>query len=161
MKATRFVAFVLSTLTLGAVISVAALAQSGQDVIPADKVKWGPAPDILPPGAQLAVLDGNPGAKGTVVMRLKLPANYKIPAHWHSMDERITVLSGTFNVGMGDKLTTQGSEALTAGGFLYLKAKMHHYAYTSAPTVVQINLEGPFDLYYIDPNDNPQKAKKQ
>ena len=54
--------------------------------MPADKVQWGPAPPILPAGAQLAVLEGNPGAKkGPVVMRLKLPANYNIPAHWHSM----------------------------------------------------------------------------
>ncbi|MGE5834364.1 MAG: cupin domain-containing protein, partial [Acidobacteriota bacterium] len=102
---------------------------------------------------------GNPGEKGTIVMRLKLPANYKIPAHWHSTDERVTVLSGTFNVGMGDKLAVPGSQALTPGGFLYLPAKMHHFAWTSSPTVVQINLEGPFDLNYVDPNDNPQTKK--
>jgi len=161
MKATRFVLFLFSAIMTAAAITAAALAQSAHAIVPADKVQFGPAPDILPAGAQLAVLEGNPAEKGAVVMRLKLPANYKIPAHWHSMDERVTVLSGTFNVGMGDKLTTQGSQALTAGGFVSLPAKMHHFAYTSAPTVVQINLEGPFDLFYVNPNDNPQKVKKQ
>lgn len=159
MRLTRFVVVVVSGLTAGFVIGAVALAQSGHMVVPADKVQYAAAPPILPPGAQLAVLDGNPAEKGTIVMRLKLPANYKIPAHWHSTDERITVLSGTFNVGMGDKLAVPGSQALTPGGFLYLPAKMHHFAWTSSPTVVQINLEGPFDLNYVDPNDNPQTKK--
>jgi uncharacterized RmlC-like cupin family protein len=160
MRLTRFVVFMLSGLAAGFVIGAVALAQSAHMVVPADKVQYAAAPPILPPGAQLAVLEGNPAEKGMVVMRLKLPANYKIPAHWHSTDERITVLSGTFNVGMGDKLNTQESQALASGGFLYLPAKMRHFAWTSSPTVVQINLEGPFDLTYVDPNDNPQTRKR-
>jgi len=129
--------------------------------VPADKVQWGPAPPILPAGAQIAVLEGNPGEKGPIVMRLKFPANYEIPAHWHSMTERITVLSGTFNIGMGDKLNRKSTPALAAGGFLSLPASMRHYAWTSTPTVVQINLEGPFDLVYVNPADNPQKTTQQ
>ncbi len=161
MRLTRFVVFMFSGLTMGVLISAAALAQSAHVIVPADKVQWGPAPPILPAGAQLAVLEGNPAQKGALVLRLKMPANYKIPAHWHSMDERVTVLSGTFNVGMGDKLSAPDSQALNPGGFVSLPAKMHHFAWTSAPTVVQINLDGPFDLFYVDPNDNPQAAKKQ
>jgi hypothetical protein len=126
-------------------------------VVPVDKVQWGPAPPILPAGAQLAVLEGNPGAKGPIVMRLKLPANYVIPPHWHSMHERITVISGTFNIGNGDTVDRHTSQALVAGGFLSLPAKMHHYAWVNAPTVVQINLEGPFDLFYVNAADDPQK----
>jgi anti-sigma factor ChrR (cupin superfamily) len=126
-------------------------------VVPVDKVQWGPAPPILPAGAQLAVLEGNPGAKGPVVMRLKLPANYVIPPHWHSMHERITVISGTFNIGNGDKVDRQATQALAAGGFLSLPAKMHHYAWVKDPTVVQINLDGPFDLFYVNAADDPQK----
>ena len=134
MRLTRFVVFTFSSLTLAIVLTAAAVAQSAHTVVPADKVQFGPAPAILPPGAQLAVLEGNPAAKGPLVLRLKMPANYKIPAHWHSMDERLTVLSGTFNVGMGEKLSMEGSQALTPGGFVSLPAKMHHYAWTSAPT---------------------------
>ena len=133
------------------------LAQEHHTVVPADKVQWNPAPPILPPGAQLAVLEGNPGAKGPIVMRLKLPADYVIPPHWHSMHERITVISGTFNIGNGDAVDRKTSQPLTAGGFLSLPAKMHHYAWVKVPTVVQINLEGPFDLFYVNPADDPQK----
>ena len=133
------------------------LAQEHHTVVPVDKVQWNPAPPILPPGAQLAVLEGNPGAKGPIVMRLKLPADYVIPPHWHSMHERITVISGTFNIGNGDAVDRKASQPLAAGGFLSLPAKMHHYAWVKVPTVVQINLEGPFDLFYVNPADDPQK----
>jgi hypothetical protein len=132
------------------------LAQSPHVLVPADKVKWGPAPPVLPAGAQIAVLEGNPSEKGPVTLRLRFPANYNIPAHWHTMTERITVLSGTFHVGMGDKLDRRASQTLTMGGFVSLPGTMHHFAWTVAPTVVQINLEGPFDIFYVNPSDNPQ-----
>jgi len=136
--------------------AVTAGADSGHVVVPADKVQWGPAPPVLPAGAQIAVLEGNPAEKGAVVLRLKLPANYNIPAHWHSMTERLTVLTGSFHIGMGDKLDRQASQTLAPGGFVSLPANMRHFAWTSAPTVVQINLEGPFDIFYVNPADNPQ-----
>jgi len=140
--------------TLQASLAPVALAQ-GHVVVPADKVQWGAAPAVLPAGAQIAVLEGNPAEKGPVTLRLKFPANYDIPAHWHSMAERITVLSGTFHVGMGDKLDRQASRTLEPGGYVSLPAHMNHFAWTTTPTVVQINLEGPFDLVYVNPADDP------
>ena len=71
----------------------------------------------------------------------------------------MTVLSGTLRVGMGDKLDRQASQALEPGGFVSLPASMHHFAWTSAPTVVQVNLEGPFDIFYVNPTDDPQKRQ--
>ena len=149
---------VIQFVVLAAVVAgTGALAQSANHVVvPAEKVQWGPAPPVLPAGAQIAVLEGNPAEKGPVVLRLKFPTNYEIPAHWHSMTERITVMSGSFHIGMGDKLSRTASQTLTPGGFVSLPANMRHFAWTSAPTVVQINLEGPFDLFYVNPADNPQ-----
>lgn len=134
-------------------------AQSTHVLVPADKVQWGPAPPQLPPGAQVSVLEGNPAEKGAVTLRLKFPADYKIPPHWHSMAERVTVLSGSLHVGMGDTLDRQASQALAPGGFVSLPAKMHHFAWTVSPTVVQINLEGPFDIFYVHAADDPQKRR--
>ena len=142
-----------------AVAIAPALAQSAHVLVPADKVQWGPGPPFLPAGAQIGVLEGNPHEKGPVTLRLKFPANYNIPPHWHSMTERVTVLSGTLQVGMGDTLDRQKSQALRPGGFVSLPAKMRHYAWTATPTVVQINLEGPFDIYYVNPSDGPQRMK--
>jgi quercetin dioxygenase-like cupin family protein len=136
---------------------VPAFAQATHILVPADKVQWGPAPPVLPAGAQISVLEGNPSEKGAVTLRLRFPANYNIPPHWHSMTERLTVLSGALRVGMGDTLDRRASQTLEPGGFVSLPANMHHFAWTATPTVVQINLEGPFDIFYVNPADNPEK----
>jgi hypothetical protein len=138
-----------------AVAAAPTAAQSPHALVPADKVQWGTAPPVFPAGLQIAVLEGNPSEKGPITLRLRFPANYALPAHWHSMDERVTVLSGALEVGMGDKLNRQTSQALEPGGFVSLPAKMHHFAWTAKPTVVQISLEGPFDIFYVNPADNP------
>ena len=154
-----------STIQLGILVaslissSVPAFAQASHVLVPADKIQWGPAPPVLPSGAEIAVLEGNPSEKGPLTLRLRFPANYNIPAHWHSMSERVTVLSGALDVGMGDKLDRKASQKLAPGGYVSLPAKMHHFAWAATPTVVQINLEGPFDIFYVDPADNPQKTQ--
>lgn len=147
----QLASFVLSLISAAGLV----FAQSAHVLVPAEKVQWGPAPPVLPAGAQIAVLEGNPSEKGPVTLRLQFPANYNIPAHWHSMTERVTVLSGALHVGMGDKLDRRASETLEPGGFVSLPAAMHHFAWTATPTVVQINLEGPFDIFYVNPADNP------
>ena len=160
MNITRRMTVPLASLALSLTFAVApAFAQSMHVLVPADKVQWGPAPPALPAGAQISVLEGNPAEKGTVTLRLKFPANYNIPPHWHSMTERVTVLSGALHVGMGDKLDRQASQTLAPGGFVSLPANMHHFAWTATPTVVQINLEGPFDIFYVNPTDDPQKGQ--
>jgi hypothetical protein len=159
MRTTRHVvvAVAVASLILGGALSTTFIsAQSAHVLVPANKVQWGPAPPALPAGAEIAVLEGNPSETGPVTLRLRFPANYNIPSHWHSMAERVTVLSGMFNVGMGDKLDRRASQALEPGGFVSLPAKMNHFAWTTVPTVVQINLEGPFDIFYVNSADNPQ-----
>lgn len=151
----------VSLAPLAAALTLAAApaaAQPAHVLVPADKVQWGPAPPVLPAGAEIAVLEGNPSEKGAVTLRLRFPANYDIPAHWHSMTERVTVLSGALNVGMGDKLNRAASQALEPGGFVSLPANMRHFAWTATPTVVQISLQGPFDIFYVNPADNPVKT---
>lgn len=158
MNITRSPLVALASLAIGLTLTVASgLAQSAHVLVLADQVKWGPAPPFLPAGAQISVLEGNPAEKGAITLRLKFPANYTIPAHWHSMSERVTVLSGALNVGMGDKVNRQASQTLDPGGFVSLPANMHHFAWTEVSTVVQINLEGPFDIFYVNASEDPQK----
>lgn len=158
MSITRCLTVQLASLALSLTFTAGPVsAQSTHVLVPADKVQWGPAPPALPAGAQISVLEGNPSEKGAVTLRLRFPANYNIPPHWHSMTERVTVLSGALHVGMGDKLDRQASQTLEPGGFVSLPGAMHHFAWTTTPTVVQINLEGPFDISYVNPADNPQK----
>jgi hypothetical protein len=162
MSITRYLTAPLASLAISLTVAAGAVvAQSTHILVPADKVQWGPAPPFLPAGAQIAVLQGNPSEKGAVTLRLRLPANYNIPAHWHSMEETVTVLSGAFHVGMGDKLDRQASQTLEPGGFVSLPATMRHFAWTAKPTVVQVNLQGPFDIFYVNSADNPQKTQTQ
>ena len=125
--------------------------------INAAEIKWGEAPPSLPKGAKLAVMTGDPSKKGTFTVRLKMPAGYKVPPHWHTQDEQLTILSGTFVLHMGDTMDAAGHE-LTAGGYHFLPGKMHHAAETKAETIVQLHGMGPFDIHYLDPADDPSKA---
>jgi len=133
--------------------------QTQEIAITPSEMNWVDAPPGLPPGAKIAVLQGDPTKPGPYTIRLKTPANYKIQAHGHSQAERITVISGTFNIGMGDKFDTAKGKALSAGSFYFLPAKMHHFAWSDKGVVIQINGDGPFDIDYINPADNPTNKK--
>jgi hypothetical protein len=126
-------------------------------MVNAADIKWGDAPPDIPKGAALAVLSGDPAKKAPFTMRLKMPAGYKIPPHWHSNDEQLTIISGNFVLHMGDTMDAPAS-ALTAGGFHFLPAKMHHAAETKAETIVQVSGTGPFDIHYLNPADNPNQS---
>jgi quercetin dioxygenase-like cupin family protein len=131
----------------------------GHAVATADAVQWGAAPPVFPKGAQMAVLSGDPGKPGPFTVRVKFPANYRIPAHHHPTYEAVTVLSGELHVGMGDRLSEANSDALGPGGFANLPANMNHFAFSGPETVVQINSEGPFAMTYVNPADDPSKTQ--
>ena len=123
----------------------------------ADDLKWGAAPKVFPPGAQIAVVSGDPFKEGLYVVRLKMPAGYKIPAHNHPTSEYVTIVSGKFHIGMGEKLDEKKGIELRPGGFGEAPARMNHYAWTSEETVVQVHGQGPFALTYVNPADDPSK----
>jgi hypothetical protein len=120
-------------------------------------LKWGPAPPTLPKGAEITVLSGDPSKDGPFVLRLKMPGGYRVPAHNHPTTESLTVASGNFHIGMGDKLDETKAIELTAGGFGEAPAKMNHYGWASTPSVVQIQGQGPFAITYVNPADDPSK----
>jgi anti-sigma factor ChrR (cupin superfamily) len=124
-------------------------------------LKWTPAPAGLPPGAQISVLAGNPGGDGPYVVRAKLPSRYKVPPHTHPTAENVTVLSGAFHVGMGDKFDMKKGDTLRIGGFFRAEKDMQHYAWTSAPTVIQIHGRGPFVINYVNPADDPRNKTSE
>jgi hypothetical protein len=123
------------------------------------EIQWVDAPPALPRGAKLAVLQGDPAKPGFFVLRLSMPAGYKIGPHWHSQDESLTVISGTFYIGMGEQFDPSRGRGLAAGGFHYLPAKTRHFAFAKKPTVVQVSGNGPFDITYLNPADDPRKNR--
>src|SRR5438270_1949885 len=111
--------------------SKSATAAAAQPVVMnLDKMNWGPAPPELPPGAQLAVLEGDPSKAAAYTVRLKMPDGYKIQPHWHPVAERVTVLSGTLKVGMGAKWDDSSPTTLSSGGFAVMPARMKHFAWS-------------------------------
>ena len=132
-------------------------AEPHHTIVPGDAVKWGPAPPSLPPGAQAAVLLGNPAQEGPFVLRLKFPAGFIVPPHRHSKDELLTVIAGKFAVGAGEKLDRTAMESLPTASFVHMPAGMPHYASADGDAIVQINGTGPFDVMYVDPKDDPRK----
>jgi len=124
-----------------------------------DAIQYGPAPAFIPPGAQLAVLEGDPMGTGAYTIRLKAPAGYKIPPHWHPKRENVTVIEGTIKVGMGDKFDESKMMSFPAGSFAFLDPSMHHYAMMSGETTVQIHGMGPVKFNYVNPADDPSKKK--
>ena len=124
-------------------------------------IQYGPPPAFVPAGATLAVLEGNPmGTIGDYTIRMKMPDGYKIPPHWHPKRENVTVISGTLKVGMGDKFDETKMMSFPAGSFAYLDPSMHHYASTSGEIVIQIHGKAPVKINYVNPDDDPSKAKK-
>ncbi|MBX6746046.1 MAG: cupin domain-containing protein [Acetobacteraceae bacterium] len=103
----------------------AAMAASGPVATSPDQMRWGAAPPVLPKGADLALLSGDPGKQGDFVMRLRIPDRYRVPRHWHSMAEHLTVISGTFPAGMGGKLDTPSGTALPPGSYAVMPAREH------------------------------------
>ncbi len=131
-----------------------------QNAFTPDQVKWGSAPPFLPPGAQLAVLEGDPMASsGDFTIRLKMPDGYKVAPHTHPHRENVTVLSGTLKVGMGDQFEASKMMSFDAGSFAYLDPSMHHYAAASGETVIQIHGMSPVKFNYINPADDPSMKK--
>lgn len=123
------------------------------------EMKWVDVPS-LPPGARMAVLEGPMNEAVPFTARIKLPAHYRVPAHWHPATERITVLSGTFYMGMGDVLDTAKGTAVPAGGFAMMQPKTHHFVYTtSEPVELQLHSTGPWGVTYLNPADDPRKKQ--
>ena len=148
---------------IGALASTPAMAADPMmdpSFINARDIKWGDAPPALPKGAKFAVLYGDPGKAGPYVIRLMLPVGYKIAPHFHSMPENLTVISGTFYFSTGDTFDKAHAHAMKEGAFHYLPANAHHSAQAGSKTIVQVHGEGPFNITYINPADDPRKAKK-
>ena len=135
------------------------MAASGPVIATPDSVKWGDPPPFVERGSQFAVLSGNPNAAGPFVFRFKMPDGYKIMPHWHPTQENVTVLSGEFHVGMGDKFDEAGMQALPVGAYAAIPARHHHYAMAKGETVIQVHAMGPFKLIYVNPADDPSKKK--
>ena len=154
----------MKTIVVGALIgtlfatdsAIAADAIGAHKVVAPQEIQWGTTPPSLPAGAQAAVLYGDPQKSGLFVLRLKLPKGYKIAPHMHDQSETLTVISGSLKLGLGPAADRASVEALPAGGFSSMPHGVAHYALVSEDSVVQITANGPWNIEYVNPKDDPR-----
>ena len=161
---------VLLSIALFLILGMACIAANAQEhgmkatgkkpdhiMVKPENVKWVVGPPSLPPGAKFAVIEGDPKVAGLFTMRLWFPAGYKIPAHWHPADEHVTVISGTFLMGLGDKFDNEKLQPLPVGSFGVMLTGTRHFAMVKEETIVQLHGVGPWGINYVDPADDPRK----
>lgn len=136
-----------------------AMAGMEHKVIRPEQVQWKDGPKSLPAGAKSVILEGDPAKEGYFCMRVMLPDGYQIPPHFHPGVERLTVISGTFHLGRGEKFDKAAAEALPAGTYGYMPPGMKHFAWAEGPTIVQISTLGPWGITYVNPSDDPRQQK--
>lgn len=130
-------------------------AATSHAMVHAASTQWGDAPAVLPTGAQAAVLSGDPGKPGAFAIRLKAPAGYRIPRHWHSADEQVTVIEGDLTLSIGDGANVHAAD-FGPGDYVLLPKRMLHEGSTRNGMVVEIHSSGPFEITYADPADDPR-----
>ncbi len=123
-------------------------------------VEWKAAPAALPPGAKMAVLEGDPTKEGPFVVRFQFPDGYHVPPHTHPKTERVTVISGILHLATGETLDRGSAKKLPAGSFGYWPAGMKHTAWSEGETVIQLHGTGPWQINYVNPADDPRNAGK-
>jgi quercetin dioxygenase-like cupin family protein len=162
MKPYHFV--VASTIFVGLLLTLPAVwtdAQAGGHIslVPSE-LKWNDAPG-LGPGVKIAIIEGDPKAASPLMMRIKLPPNAKIAPHTHPAIEHVTVLSGTFYLGIGEKVDASKAIAYPAGGVVVIPQGMPMFAFTKGKeTIVQVHGIGPWATNYLNPADAPAAQKK-
>jgi quercetin dioxygenase-like cupin family protein len=156
-----------STLAMLAVVafsSVQLFAQGAQSsemrLYPPTSIEWKPGPAAIPPGAKVAVLEGDPTKKGPFVVRFQFPDGYHIPPHTHPKTERVTVISGALYLATGESLDRSSAKELSSGSFGYWPAGMKHAAWSEGETIIQLHGIGPWQINYVNPADDPRNAKK-
>jgi quercetin dioxygenase-like cupin family protein len=158
MRALLLIAFAFGITPLRAAAQDNAAARDSQAIlVQPDQVTWSPAPAVLPRGAKAALLDGDPKAEGPFTMRISMPDGYRVAPHFHAARERVTVLKGTFQVGMGDRFDQAALKSLPAGSYSSMAAGVHHFVRAKGATIIQINGVGPWKLTYVNSADDPRR----
>ncbi|SRR6266581_2779050 len=152
--------------TLALIVSAALVAQNRQtraaqmggnhSITTPESLRWQPHVG----GSMKAVVSGDPSQPGPYVMRIKAPDGFRIPPHWHPQDENVTVLSGTFRVGTGEKWDDAALRDLGPGGFLLIPREMRHFASSRGETIIQLHGVGPFQINWVNPADDPNRQKR-
>jgi quercetin dioxygenase-like cupin family protein len=143
---------VLVAVSLSLLPASGAIAQASADQ---SALKWF-VPPLLPPGALIAVVSGDPTAPGESTLELSMPNGYRLPPHYHPSFEHVEVRQGTLLVGMGDQLDPKRTQPLATGDSATAPAGMHHFSIAQGRTVLLVTFMGPYTITYLHAEDAPR-----
>ena len=132
-----------------------AMAQASAD---SARLEW-QVPPLLPPGALLAVVSGDPTAPGECTIEISMPSGYRIPPHYHPSYEHVEIKEGTLLAGMGDKIDPKQTRALAVGDSATAPAGMHHWSIAEGRTVLAVTFNGPYTITYVRAEDAPRPRR--
>ncbi len=155
MNISRTKPIFILTLLSGLSTGFAVAAGNGHSVVTPDGIEWQEGPDFIEPGAELALLAGDP-AEGAFTARVRLPAGYDIHSHYHTGNKYLTVVSGALYIGFGDELDKDQGMQVPAGSFVKIPPQHNHYEWFEEETVLQIHVAEPFEVIYVDPDLDPR-----
>lgn len=162
MNSNKAFSAVILFILLPAVISAQELVDEGPDyhlTYPAGQIEWQDGPASLEPGAEMAVLEGDPSETGVFTMRIRMPDGYSISPHSHPNVERVTVLSGTFLLGSGENVNERYATRLETGSYTSMPPEMVHYAFAEGETVIQLTTVGPWVINYTNPEEDDPRTR--
>jgi hypothetical protein len=160
MKIVKIPGMILFYLTLSTVHAQVSHHADDHKMVMPDEVNWVKAPPSFPAGAMIAVIEGDMSKEGIFTVRAKLPARYRIMPHWHEAAEHVTVLRGNFYMGIGDQFSEHAATKIPEGGIAVMKMNARHYGFTKdEECIIQVHGMGPWSITYVNPDDDPRKAK--
>jgi quercetin dioxygenase-like cupin family protein len=118
-----------------------------------EAIEWNPVFE----GVEIAVISGDPNKAGSpFVIRVKHRDGITVAPHWHSFDENITVMSGTWVMGLGEKYDLPAAREFPAGSYIVVPKKVAHFALCRGETIVQGHGIGPLGTTFVRPHDDPR-----
>jgi hypothetical protein len=138
----------IALLTVGAYSQEKKEGDTAHKIVHYGDLKWTP----IMKGCDLAPVSGDFNAEGApFVLRIRCADGVKVPAHWHPTDENVTVLKGTFLVGMGETFDETKLETMNFGNFTFIPKEMRHFALNKGETIIQVHGLGPFKVNWVNP----------
>lgn len=134
---------------LAAAVALTAHAEEPSYVVEpgAPGLQWGPCPEFMPAGCEIAVLHGDP-AQPNVDVFFRVPGDSVVPKHRHSSAERMVLVSGELRV------TYEGQEeaVIRTGSYAFGPAGRPHSAYCAPgdPCVLFIAFVDPLDAILVE-----------
>jgi len=119
-------------------------------------MKWVAQGGLALPGLEQVNLVGDPVKPGPYTLRLRFPKGFKVAPHTHPDSREVTILSGTFATGYGEKFNAADLKILPAGSFYTEPANVPHYIEIMEDTVLQITGMGPSGRKFLKAPDNRQ-----